>query len=121
MMPDAPLAQITPLLIGCGIAVDITHFAVAHGDADAATAGAHVAGRILDFRDLLAVAGRVLLNADGGHGHLLNITKPGDSSVSLDAPLALRERGWGARRGFRGACSALDKRLQHAGWSAHCK
>jgi molybdate transport system substrate-binding protein len=26
---------------------------------------------------------------------LLSITKPGDSPVSLDAPLALRERGWG--------------------------
>ena len=50
MMPELPLAQITPLLSGWSrIAVDVADDAVAQMDADAAAARAHVARRVARF------------------------------------------------------------------------
>ena len=50
MIPAEPLAQSTPRLTGMvGIAVDVADLAVQHVHADAAAAGAHVAGGRLDL------------------------------------------------------------------------
>ena len=49
-MPAEPLAQSTPLLMGwSGFALDIANAAVLQMHLDAAAAGAHVTGRILDL------------------------------------------------------------------------
>ena len=81
MIPAEPLAQITPRLIGWfGIAVDVARLAVAQVHADAAAAGAHVAGGRLDLALCAGVRrrGRVVQRfarkePEDGMPHALNI------------------------------------------------